>query len=242
MPQLDARISFPAAMLADPARETIVMALMDGRAYTAKELAFRARITPQTASHHLRKLVETLLLVRHRQGRHAYYRLNGADVAAAIEALVRISPSPSLPAHAKHRAAPFRHARRCYDHLAGVCGVAIAARIEALDLVVSAGADYRLTAKGGQFFAEMGLDVEALRSGEAATFSAAVHRLDRAPAAYRGRYRRGAAGSLPGAELVRITAGKPATHPDAPRCTDAGRDIRRGPRGLGTSGVGPGRR
>ena len=164
MPQLDARISFPAAMLADPARETIVMALMDGRAYTAKELAFRARITPQTASHHLRKLVETLLLVRHRQGRHAYYRLNGADVAAAIEALVRISPSPSLPAHAKHRAAPFRHARRCYDHLAGVCGVAIAARIEALDLVVSAGADYRLTAKGGQFFAEMGLDVEALRA------------------------------------------------------------------------------
>ena len=164
MPQLDARISFPAAMLADPARETIVMALMDGRAYTAKELAYRARITPQTASHHLRKLVDNLLLVCHRHGRHAYYRLNGADVAAAIEALVRISPSPSLPAHAKHRAAPFRHARRCYDHLAGVCAVAIAARIEALDLVVSAGIDYELTAKGRRFFGEMGLDVDGLQT------------------------------------------------------------------------------
>ncbi len=162
MPQLDARISFPAAMLADPARETIVMALMDGRAYTAKELANRARVTPQTASHHLGKLVDALLLVCHRQGRHAYYRLNGPDVAAAIEALVSISPSPSLPAHTKHRAGPFRHARRCYDHLAGVCAVAIAGRIEALDLVTSAGTDYRLTADGRRFFRNMGLDLEVL--------------------------------------------------------------------------------
>ncbi len=163
-PQLDARISFPAAMLADPARETIVMALMDGRAYTAKELAHRAHVTPQTASHHLAKLVDAMLLVCHRQGRHAYYRLNGPDVAAAVEALVRIAPAPTVPAHTKHRAGPFRHARRCYDHLAGVCAVAIAARIEALDLVTSAGTDYRLTAHGQRFFEEMGLDIDGLQT------------------------------------------------------------------------------
>ena len=49
------RIAYPAAMLADPTRETIAMTLMDGRAYTSKELASLAGISPQTASAHLAK-------------------------------------------------------------------------------------------------------------------------------------------------------------------------------------------
>ena len=40
MTKLDARISLPAALLADQTREAMVMTLMDGRAYTSKELAF----------------------------------------------------------------------------------------------------------------------------------------------------------------------------------------------------------
>ena len=180
-PQLDARISFPASMLADPARETIVMALMDGRAYTAKELAHRARVTPQTASHHLGKLVDATLLVCHRQGRHAYYRLSGPDVAAAVEALVRIAPAPTMPDHSKHGTRPYRHARRCYDHLAGVCGVAIAARIEALDLVTSAGTDYRLTANGQRFFEKMGLDVDKMQTKRRSFLRSCIDWTERRP-------------------------------------------------------------
>jgi DNA-binding transcriptional ArsR family regulator len=42
-----------AAVVGDPARATMVSALLDGRGLTASELAVTARITPQTASTHL---------------------------------------------------------------------------------------------------------------------------------------------------------------------------------------------
>jgi DNA-binding transcriptional ArsR family regulator len=163
MTKLDARISFPAAMLADQTREAMVMSLMDGRAYTSKELAYRAHVTPQTASFHLKKMVEAQLLLCHCQGRHAYYRINGPDVAAAIEALVRIAPTPGVPAHLKRSKEPFLFARRCYDHLAGRLGVAVAEQVAARELVALTGIECRLTDKGNLFFQEMGLDVARLQ-------------------------------------------------------------------------------
>ena len=57
-----------AALVGDPARATMVSALLDGRALTASELAFAARITPQTASTHLGKLTEAGLLSVVRMG------------------------------------------------------------------------------------------------------------------------------------------------------------------------------
>jgi DNA-binding transcriptional ArsR family regulator len=47
-----------AALVGEPARATMLSALLDGRALTASELAFAARVTPQTASTHLAKLTE----------------------------------------------------------------------------------------------------------------------------------------------------------------------------------------
>src|SRR5258706_13832864 len=57
-----------AALVGDPARATMVSALLDGRALTASELAGTARITPQTASSHLAKLTEAGLLSAVRNG------------------------------------------------------------------------------------------------------------------------------------------------------------------------------
>ena len=45
-----------AALVGDPARANMLVALMDGRALTAKELAFAAGVSPQTTSGHLAKL------------------------------------------------------------------------------------------------------------------------------------------------------------------------------------------
>src|SRR5690348_18401378 len=69
------RIAATAALLGDPARANILAALLDGRALTAKELAYAAHVTPQTASGHLAKLSEGGLLAAEKQGRHRYYRL-----------------------------------------------------------------------------------------------------------------------------------------------------------------------
>ena len=79
---LEPRIDVIAAALADRSRSTIVCALMDGRAQTAKELAYRARISAQTASFHLQRLLDCGLVACHRQGRHRYYYVPSADVAA----------------------------------------------------------------------------------------------------------------------------------------------------------------
>lgn len=119
-----AGIASTAALLADPSRAAMVLALMDGRCRTAKKLALDAGVTPQTASAHLAKLVAAKMLVWQGRGRSKYFSLAGADVAQAVEALSEIAVK-QLPAAARE----LRFARCCYDHLAGLLGVAITERL-----------------------------------------------------------------------------------------------------------------
>src|SRR2546421_11107608 len=93
------RVPAPAAMLADPSRAAMVLALMDGRSRSAKKLALDAGVTAQTASLHLRKLVNAKLLVAKAQGRNKYFSLAGREVAQAVEALCEIN-SRQAPAAA----------------------------------------------------------------------------------------------------------------------------------------------
>jgi DNA-binding transcriptional ArsR family regulator len=116
-----------AGLVADPSRARMLVALMDGRARTAKELAYGAGVTPQTASSHLAKLLAARLLAVERQSRHRYYRLAGPAVGQTVEALMAVSP-PRARAAAPRRATAgpldrLRLARTCYDHLAGRLGV-----------------------------------------------------------------------------------------------------------------------
>ena len=55
---MEADISSLAALISDPARGRILIALLDGRSLPATELAERAGITCQTASSHLAELTE----------------------------------------------------------------------------------------------------------------------------------------------------------------------------------------
>jgi DNA-binding transcriptional ArsR family regulator len=114
----------PAALMGDPARARMLTAMLDGRAWTATELAYEASVAPSTASAHLARLLNGGLVSDVRQGRHRYFRLKGSDVAAAIEALMtlsaRTSPGKRLPGPSDQR---LRYARTCYDHLAGTLGV-----------------------------------------------------------------------------------------------------------------------
>ena len=51
-----------ASVIADTGREAILVALADGRALPAGELAEMAGVSPQSASRHLKKMVEGQLL------------------------------------------------------------------------------------------------------------------------------------------------------------------------------------
>lgn len=117
-------ISLPAAMMGDPARANMLMALMSGMHLTATELANEAGVTPATASVHLAKLTDSGMIVPTKQGRHKYFCIADADVAHAIEALIILS---SRAGHMRVKPGPkneeMRVARSCYDHLAGKAAV-----------------------------------------------------------------------------------------------------------------------
>jgi DNA-binding transcriptional ArsR family regulator len=122
----DADIAPVAALLGDPARAEIVSALNDGRALPAGELARRAGIAPSTASEHLARLVAGGLLAVETTGRHRYFRIAGADVAHAIEALSVIArPRPPRNLREASIGDALAAARTCYDHLAGTLGVTV---------------------------------------------------------------------------------------------------------------------
>src|SRR4051794_10953120 len=87
-----------AALAGDPARANMLMALMDGRALTAGELARAAGITPQTASGHLGRLSQAGLLAAHRQGRHHYHALASPAVARMVESIIEVAAS-TAPDH-----------------------------------------------------------------------------------------------------------------------------------------------
>ena len=117
-------IALIASLVGDPARSNMLTALMSGKALTASELAQEAGVTPQTASSHLAKLEAGGLVEPEKQGRHRYYRLTGPDVAEVLEGLMGLA---ARVGHLRIRTGPkdpaLRHARVCYDHLAGDLGV-----------------------------------------------------------------------------------------------------------------------
>jgi len=161
-------IATVAALIGDTARAAMLLTLVDGRALPAGELAAAAGLSPPAASAHLAELTDGGLLTVEREGRHRYYRLAGPGVANALESLACLigQPSPSGAAR-RPQARALRHARTCYDHLAGELGVAVAAALEGRALLAPAeGKRLDVTTAGATWFAAvLGIDVNALRPG-----------------------------------------------------------------------------
>jgi biotin operon repressor len=141
----------------------MVNALMDGRALTATELADCAGVSRPTASAHLKQLLDAGLLALAVQGRHRYYRLADADVAHALEHLQGLA-GRLADAHAgaiAPRTGPrdpaLRHARICYDHLAGELGVWLYQRLLAQGALVAAPEGLGLSADGLARFGRFGI-------------------------------------------------------------------------------------
>ena len=125
-------LSATAQLMGDPARAAMLVAMLDGRAFTAGELARTAGIAPSTASGHLAKLHDGGLIALYPQGRHRYYQLASADVGNMIERMMAFTGklaaahAQSKPIVTGPRDEALRRARVCYDHLAGEIAVGIA--------------------------------------------------------------------------------------------------------------------
>jgi DNA-binding transcriptional ArsR family regulator len=162
----DAAVSSIAAAIGEAARARMLYCLVDGLARTSTELAAVAGVTPSTASVHLQRLKTERLVKVFAQGKHRYYSLEGANVAAALEAL-SVLAGGSRDRFVPHTPNRLRAARTCYDHIAGTLGVSLNDRFQALGWLSgasSSGNSYNLTPHGAQAFESLGLDIEATRA------------------------------------------------------------------------------
>lgn len=162
-PPHEPRIARVAAMMADPARSRMLAYLMSGEYASAGELAKAASVTPATASGHLAKLQDGLLVVCESRGRHRYYRLADADVAHALEALSLVAERHTHDqAWAHPERQRLRRARCCYGHLAGQLGVALFNALQACEGLRADSDGLALTPSGQAWLAGLGLPSASL--------------------------------------------------------------------------------
>ena len=155
---MESRFKEIASLIGDPTRATILWVLLDGKAFTATELAIAADTSPQNISMHLSKLVQAELLSVESQGRHKYYKFSNKDIAYAIEALANLIPPAKATKTIKEN--PVTHCRTCYDHLAGKMGVLITDSLLQQKIIDP---DFEVSKKGEKWFAAFGIDMDELR-------------------------------------------------------------------------------
>ena len=163
----DTAVSRIAAAIGEPARARMLFCLMDGHARTGTELAVVANVSPSTASVHLHRLTTAALIKVLIQGKHRYYSLRSAEVAAVLEGLsvlaggVRDKFVPTAPNR-------LCEARTCYDHMAGRVGVLLHDSFHAFRWLSSTpktdNNTYEVTPAGTRAFEAMGIDLEATRA------------------------------------------------------------------------------
>ena len=149
-------------MIGDPTRARMLATLMGGGFVAAGELAQAAGVTPQTASTHIAKLVESELVVARSQGRHRYFRLADADIAHALEALSLVAErNASADKWERGAYKPLKAARTCYGHLAGELGVQLFEGLLARGTLAPQDGHFALTEQGREQLGELGLELPA---------------------------------------------------------------------------------
>ncbi len=161
--QQDLNIARVAALVGEPARAAMLLALGDGRALPVGELAACAGIGAASASEHLRLMRESGLLQMVRQGRHHYHRLASPDVASMLESLMVVAAQHPVRAAAPRIDPLLKAGRTCYNHLAGRLGVAVCDALIAGDCLRIQGDIAHLTPLGISFLADFGIDVRGLQ-------------------------------------------------------------------------------
>ena len=153
------RIELIGAAVADQSRSRMLCEMMSGRAFTNKELASAAQITPQTASVHLRHMQSSGLITAIKSGGCVYYKIADETVVELLERMACLTPTDHLNRHATH-GDDIRAARTCYNHIAGRLGVAIYERLIDVEAIESIGGTAQVTDQGASFLFQLGMQIE----------------------------------------------------------------------------------
>jgi DNA-binding transcriptional ArsR family regulator len=152
-----------AAVIGEPARARILLSLLDGQPKASAELAAITGLRAATTSVHLQQLEAANLVTVHRRGKRSYYELRGKQIASVLERMNSLGGvGETLASNITERAWT---ARVCYDHVAGVLGVALHDRFVELGWLQCAsmdpGRDYELSPDGARELNAMGIDLAA---------------------------------------------------------------------------------
>lgn len=149
-----------ATLIGDATRASILWNLLDGRAFTATELAIAIETSAQNISMHLGKLLDADLISVEKQGRHKYYRFSNKEVAYAVEAMANLIPKPEISAKKKtENYPPIKYCRTCYDHLAGKIGVALADSLLEQKIIIEKNNTFEITSEGEKWFSDFGVNI-----------------------------------------------------------------------------------
>lgn len=149
-----------ATLIGDATRASILWNLLDGRAFTATELAIAIETSAQNISMHLGKLLDANLISVEKQGRHKYYRFSNKEVAYAVEAMANLIPKPEISAKKKtENYPPIKYCRTCYDHLAGKIGVALADSLLEQKIIIEKNNTFEITSEGEKWFSDFGVNI-----------------------------------------------------------------------------------
>jgi len=148
-----------AKTIGDPTRIRMLSLLLEGRALTAKELAYGAGVEPATGTAHLQRLLGEALIAARVQGRHKYFRLASREVARCLESMMSVAiPATTIA----ERRLPIQEARFCYDHLAGRLAIEVTTALLARRRLEVDGQEFQLSSKGRRWCDDLGIDVEEL--------------------------------------------------------------------------------
>ena len=158
----DADLASVAALIADPHRAAILLTLLGGTPQSGSGLAEAVGISRSLASAHLKKLVAGHLVRAERSGRQQMYSIASDPVAEALELLILLAPRKQVRSLSDAtRSRSLRWARMCYDHLAGMVGVAVTDALVGHDLIADHEGGYALGLRSAELV-DLGINVDTL--------------------------------------------------------------------------------
>lgn len=161
---LENEFSKISGLIGDKARSIMLWSLLDGKAYTATELAVSANVSRQSASNHLSKLMQAELVAVEKQGRHRYFRLANEQVAQVVESIAGLIPNRKIEIRRSAAGEKLAFARTCYDHLAGELSIHLTRHLLENKIVMLNNTEFEVTEPGSRWFGALGIDVETLRN------------------------------------------------------------------------------
>ncbi len=158
--KIEAHFGQIASLIGERSRAMMLWSLLDGRSYTATELAHAADVSLQSASNHLSHLQIAGLLKSEKQGRHKYYRFANERVAQTIENIAGLMPVSRIPGSAEpSNINGIKYARTCYDHLAGKIGVQLTDSLLKNKWLIPGDNQYEVSVAGNKGLQSIGIDI-----------------------------------------------------------------------------------